>query len=802
MTINLFKEIAEKGYHSSIITTYSVDPAFYDRSIQYRLRSYGCENNILLADSAMLKQALLAAPEGFAGAGSRYAVVPVNVRGCFHPKINLRLGTDSATLIIGSANATAAGWGGNQEVVTSFTWNNKQDDPITSAAGIFIRKAYDYLDSWLSVSAGGSLTYKRELHKRYSPWLQDIAPVTAPVELPDGSAIDVFFENGNDEQSMMFRLFRLIGNHAPQRLIIISPYWDLKLQALKEMQNLLGNCPVIIGLHPDRNEFPVDALDASGDIRFVSLKNADNEYRFLHAKIILVETAEFDHVLFGSANCSDDALGGMKIRARNAETSVYRRLPRGKVREALQLDLSNILDKASIRPQKAQSRLYDPAKQSLPAGPVEMHGDLLVWFPAPNLDGKGAQILIGMERITLKPWLDGRFCATLPSRPDFPCVVRIALKDGRETDPVIVHDVTALRHAAPGAVDRRLQKAFSRIMDGEEDIIDLAQQAHILFAPDSNLKNGSSGRAGYSRDHSEGQDYATPEDFRQALALKPATGGSHRFSVGDPSLIELLRIILKGIVDVGGKDADERREEEEAADLRIGENEDGDEYSEKEGPAQNEGRSSVPSIPKSDIYTPEQIKYRRKYLLKALKIFDDLVGAASEQTVSNRLLIQTAFAINLMLYACRKDHKMKGDKVVRLMDFAPGGSNDRELTFAIRAGRLLQRIWVGVGKNPSIISRMKIDLYSGPMPDDVFALIIMSRWAIIRAFLAVSETKNMALLQKTLSDTAIRLYQATSSLGLIDRIREEEIIRQLDKSIGYSEEESYALIQSIRSFIR
>lgn len=804
MTISLFKDIARTGYHSSIITTYSVDPAFYDGSIQYRLRSYGCENNILMADSAMLKQALLAAPEGFAGAGNRYAVVPVNVRGCFHPKINLRLGTDSATLIIGSANATAAGWGGNQEVVTSFTWDNKQDDPMTAAAGIFIRKAYDYLDSWLSVSAGGSLAYKRELHKRYSPWLQDIAPVTAPVELPGGSAIDVFFESGNDEQSMMSRFFRLIGNHAPQRLIIISPYWDLKLQALKEMQNLLGNCPMIIGLHPDRNEFPVGALDASGDIQFVSLKNADNEYRFLHAKIILVETAEFDHVLFGSANCSDDALGGMEIRARNAETSVYRRLPRGKVRESLQLDLSNILDKTSIRPQKTQSRLYDPAKQSLPAGSVEMHGDMLVWSPAPNLDGKDAQVLMGVERIALKPWLDGRFCAALSSRPDFPCVVRIALKDGRETDPVIVHDETALRRAAPGAVDRRLQKAFSRIMDGEEDIIDLAQQAHILFAPDSGPKSGNAsfGRAGHSRDPSEGQDYATPEDFRQALALKPATGESHRFSVEDPSLIELLRIILKGIVDVGGKDADERREQEEAADLRIGEDEDGNEYSEKEDSAQDEGGNATPSSAKSDIYTQEQIKYRRKYLLKALKTFDDLVGGVSEQTVSNRLLIQTAFAINLMLYACRKHHKMTGDRIVRLMDFAPNGSNDRDLTFAIRAGRLLQRIWVGMGKNPSIISRMKIDLHSGPMPDDVFALIIMSRWAIIRAFLAVSETKNMALLQKTLSDTAIRLYQATASLGPINTIREEEIVRQLDKSIGFSEEESQTLIENSRLFAK
>lgn len=805
MTISLFKEIARTGYHSSIITTFSVDPAFYDSSIQYRLRSYGCDNNILMADSAMLKQTLLASPEGFVGAGSRYAVVPVNTRGCFHPKINLRLGTDSAALIIGSANATAAGWGRNQEVVTPFTWNYKQDDYITKTAGLFIRKAYDYLDSWLSATAGEVLTYKRDLHKRYSPWLHEIEAISTPIDLPDGSAIDIFFESGNDEQSIMSQFFHLIGNYTPQRLIIISPYWDIKLQALREMKKLLGDCPIMIGLHADSNEFPINALNESDDIRFFSLKNADNGYRFLHAKVILVETTEFDHVIFGSANCSDDALGGIEIRAKNAETSIYRRLPRGKVREALKLDLNNVIDKSLIRLQETQSRLYNYSKQSLPAGSLEMHEDLLIWSPAPNLDGNGAYVLVDTKQLSLKAQMNGQFYATLSFRPNFPWIVRIVLQDGRETDPIIVHEVTALHRAAPGAVDRRLQKAFSRIMNGEDDIIDLAQQAHILFAPDSCIKSEHSGRSSNSElipNPSKGQHYTTPEDFRQALSLKSATGETHRFSVEDPSLIELLRIILKGIIDVGGKDAEDRREKEEAAALRIGEDQDGNEYLDNEdSTVQNENNNKIIACAKSDIYTQEQIKYRRKYLLKALQTFDSLIDTAPDQTVSSKLLIQTAFAIQLMIYACKKEHKMQSGKIVQLMDFAPNGSNDRELTFAIRAGRLLQRVWVGIGREPSIISKMKISLHSGQMPDDVFALIIMSRWAISRAFMAVSETRHMGVLQKTLSDTVIKLYQATASFGAIDTFKEEDIIRQLDKSLGFSEQESQALIESSRILV-
>lgn len=76
MTISLIKDLAKTGWHSSIMTTYSVDPAFYDGSIEYRLRTHGCENNILLADTVMLKRSLNATPEAFKNAGRRYASQP------------------------------------------------------------------------------------------------------------------------------------------------------------------------------------------------------------------------------------------------------------------------------------------------------------------------------------------------------------------------------------------------------------------------------------------------------------------------------------------------------------------------------------------------------------------------------------------------------------------------------------------------------------------------------------------------------------------------------------------------------
>ena len=119
------------------MTTYSVDPAFYDSFIERRLRRSGCENNILLADSSMLTRALSSTPAAFRLAGRKYAIVPVSVEGCFHPKIHLRFGRDKARLIISSANATAAGWCRNLEVLADLDWNPRAEE---SPHGSMIRR--------------------------------------------------------------------------------------------------------------------------------------------------------------------------------------------------------------------------------------------------------------------------------------------------------------------------------------------------------------------------------------------------------------------------------------------------------------------------------------------------------------------------------------------------------------------------------------------------------------------------------------------------------------------------------------
>src|SRR6202035_3838465 len=298
MTINLHKDLSSSGWHSSIVTTYSVDPAFYDTYLERCLRTHGVKNNILMTDARMLKMALNALPEAFAAAGVRYAVVPVSVVGAFHPKVHLRLGENKARLVIGSANATAAGWGKNQEVVTRLNWSWRADDEADNAAmGSLVAKAYSYLAQWLIDAPGEVIRYKLQMIERQAPWLRELDPPKAPVTLVDGSAVDFLCDRGGDSPPMLKQFSDLAAQEEVLRLVVVSPYWDVDLRGLRDLRAALGKPPTVVALNPRRNAFPVKALSSDDALKFVAVDDTVSA-RFLHAKIFVARTRKADHVLF------------------------------------------------------------------------------------------------------------------------------------------------------------------------------------------------------------------------------------------------------------------------------------------------------------------------------------------------------------------------------------------------------------------------------------------------------------------------------------------------------------------------
>ena len=588
------------------------------------------------------------------------------------------------------------------------------------------------------------------------------------------------------------------------RIIVISPYWDAQLDGLRELQRGLNRCTTIIALNPAMNEFPVSALDPDTPTTFAAIRDSDDGRRFLHAKIIVIQTDKADHVLFGSANCSDDAMGGAATRARNAEVSVYRRFLPGEGLKLLDLDLTRILEASGISPPHPDKQPAESDASSIPAGAIEIVDKSLTWWPPSGRTPFGAHIIIGGQALPTAPLGNNQFRAELAGEPAYPLVARIRFSDGGVSDPVIIHDETALRIASPGVTDRRLRNAFNRVMSGEEDLIDLALQAHLLFAQDESAgqRAGHATNKGSGAKQQAGKDYATSEAFRAGVALRPATGQSGYLSLDDPGLLDLLNIVLHGVTDVGGRDARRRQDQEEDEDLEAGENEDGDEQATQQEAIKTPPKPTEPaSLPEARTFSAAQIERRRNQLKKAIGAFEAMLDALakSKQPVSTRLTAQTAFILNLMLFACTKAHDTEAGNTIRLMSFAPQSGFDRELTFAVSAGRILQSIWIG-GPSGAVIDKLEWDRRLSSMPDDVFFLVVMSRWAVARAWLATMESASKGGLGKILQALAVKLYQSSARFGPLDAEAEHTFIGRLDAALGFSAAETERLVRDCRKF--
>lgn len=801
--ISLFKDLARPGFHTSIITTFSVDAAFYDGSLFQRLRTYGCENTILLADKRMLDRAIVETPESFARAGVGYAVLPVATGDCFHPKLHIRLGADGGSLMVGSANATAAGWGGNREIVTSFEWWSRRKHADNAAVQSLVRKAYDFVLPWIEQAGLVSLDRKVELINRDASWLFEVSANDEPLLLEDGTMVDLLVERGVKGDGILRRFVDLIGASPIRRLIVISPYWDGDLAALRELQRLLTPHETVIALNARKPQFPIAALQSEAAVRFARVFDGSGSDRFIHAKAIVVEAEDHDHLLLGSANCSTNALGLYEGPASNVEASMYRRLSRGRAVPALGIDLSQTIDPSEITTARRENK--PPASPTLPwPGSIEAAGKTFRWKPDAALQdvAAGSELKLGSTSIPFVRFRDGAHLLELPQLPSYPIIARIALADGRLTSPVLVNDELRLQQAAPGMGNRQLRAVLEKIELGESDLLDLAALASLIFSSPEKARSAHrriaggrspGGSPGQDRT-SEGQDYESPEAFRAAMeARSPSTGDDPRLNIEGPDEVSLFRIVMRGISDSAGPEDDLLAGENEPR-----ENDDGD-----NPPPPTETPQPLPSR----VFTSVQVERRRLDVFKAMKAFETHLStlAGSELPVPRKITAETCFILRLMVEAGRRAMQCEQDgerSEIYALQLAPNAV-EREDTFVVRAGRMLHRLWVGSRSTSALLARLQIGRNFDELPYDCFALVVISRWAAARCVMSMAGSRHRDL-AKIVTKTAVQIWRATAAWPPVEPAAELELVGRLDRALGIAAAETDELLvryQSLNSAV-
>jgi len=732
--INLFECLKESGFHSSIATTFSLDAAFYETNVQYRLRASGCKNNSLLVDRGMFGQALSIFPTAFTRAGSSYFLLPVSSPGSFHPKIFLRYGKNKADLIIGSANMTAVGWGANQEIIGRATWHAKLDTPENDKALATILKAHQYLLNILNRSGDENWAYKQSLIERECSWLN------TNNQTDDFDHTSILLGSPVLDESLFDQVVRQIDGIV-ERMIIVSPYWDDDLTALKMLSQSFGHPEIHVYLRTSLENqtrfstFPVSKISDDLNISFFEMVDVESS-RFLHAKLFIFELEQSEIAVYGSANCTSAAMGGKGWSGKNDEAVWIDRFEKKYVQEQLGLSPDVPIDTQSISEPVDDLENDDDALPILIyAGSLFWKKDRIIWNCPKSLNPNEACLLFGMNEGAVVTSQGDIFSFEVPlesiSKP-FICQIRLA--DGRLSQFIIVSFSEALQMAAPLSMNSRLEKRLRAILEGDMDFLLIANDIDQLFKKDNQPKPKTT-KTTKSKNVIQtlsGVNFATSEEFRQAIILDTSNATSQYLHSDNPALNYIMRIVLNDIVDVRGSDFTDLEHESNLQDCSLGDFQEENDFGiDKELPvkaSQTQSKSNDSNI-KLQISSDEFEKSKRLLIGTVSSFYDELRTINSEQEdIDPDIITKSILIFSLLLHGVTKEYKIFGDdKKHTLLRFDI--SRDRETSFLIWAGKLTQLLWnILIGK---LFAQMPNNFDYRDNELQIRTLLAISKWALV-----------------------------------------------------------------------
>ena len=317
--------IANGRWEHALFTTYALSLTFFETHIlKAGLIKNGCQHVWVVADVDGYQQTL--AERQSARVGQEYHLVPVALpTGVFHPKCIYLSGPEGDLMFVGSGNLTFGGFGRNVEVVEVL---KAADCPwVFHAFGKYLealgsRKDFMNPDPrWIKTFSNLAFSAAKGIEK-------------APDEGPH-----LIHCVNNSIAGQLEDYFILAGGAS--RLRLLSPFYDPKADAVRELAEKASCRRVTIGLLPGReNEstFPFDVDLHKGLKLEAAVVSAENDSRPLHAKWLEADLKDGHRlVLTGSVNITDKSM----CTSDNVEVGLIR-LQSSKVAKYLQWEPTNL----------------------------------------------------------------------------------------------------------------------------------------------------------------------------------------------------------------------------------------------------------------------------------------------------------------------------------------------------------------------------------------------------------------------------------------------------------------------------
>lgn len=509
--MTVYERFADKGYHSSLATTFGIDFEAYENMVLSRLRAAGCRNNLILVDQHMLSRALsddLRLPEW---AGTYYTVCGVGAVGVFHPKLLLQLGHEGGRALIGSGNLTAPGIAGNLEIASIVECSSE-----ASPERDVVRQCWEYFKRHLDPDDEAQRLQIRWMLAR-TPWLESASAGPEPVSMADGSRLGLLASD--PERSILSRFVEQIRGPV-KRLIVISPYWDRQLAALAALDKTLSPRAIAVVIDPKTGGFPKQSIAAFSNLKLHN-RTGFHGNRFIHAKLIIAESDAADYVLSGSTNCTFAALGNDRKAGINEEASLFRQCPPGEIVPRLgldkHLDESRLVDPHSLPDWAGDESPLDDIPERQAPGQFLLTADTITWIPSAQFNEPGRYRVHLYDRTgsLLASDLDrlGGFTSSsqrlrVPGLSDRPAFARAIDRDESASLPGVICDREQLLLAIREPHSRRTEKLMDQLAmetDANPLIQDILEELLKLDADEAGTP-AMKGSASSTEETPEGQE--------------------------------------------------------------------------------------------------------------------------------------------------------------------------------------------------------------------------------------------------------------------------------------------------------
>lgn len=537
----------QRAFHKTLLLTYSFDPIFFEQIILPDLWAGRSGDILVLGDQGQLEEAVSVRAGQLWHLGKRYLLAPARHAGAFHPKVTLRLGAKDGMIMVGSGNLTSSGWGGNQELGTS--WPIGPDHPDR---GEWLHGFLAQAMLWCS----GELEREAIARMRDTPWLS---------LMPESETrSDLLFSRGDTSLSSL-----LVDRWRERRfdaVKILTGSTDEAGAFLRWAHATFGIRRATVVLTPAMASLdPQQIANLPLEVNVVVAP----ERSVLHAKFYWFEGEAGATAVMGSANCSAAAWLLSPNRGGNIETVVV-------YDQAEEQDYSEVLklfDREPMLPGALLGRGSALEAQVSTRKPFRLKG--LHWHresghveallhPIPA-SGSEVELLLGKSVIAMAASTgDGGVWRCTPSDPLADATVfasiRVTNSQGVfETDPRWIDDLMGLRDASQSARLLEPFKALERAATSSEQrqmLVDLQEVAHALFNDSGAFKDPSwsGSEARKEENHAEAPP-VDPNNLVCHLEEVPGTPfGVAESRAGTLSISGILRMLF----DLEGDAADQR----------------------------------------------------------------------------------------------------------------------------------------------------------------------------------------------------------------------------------------------------